>query len=147
MRKLFSALFLLLFISASAMAQRGKTEIFGKWKSIDDETGEAKSIVQIFEKDGKAYGKILEVLNPEKKNAVCEECDSDDPRKGKRVEGMEILSALEKEKDGWDDGEILDPNNGKVYSCKMWVENGKLQVRGYLGFSFIGRTQVWLPFE
>lgn len=147
MKKLLSSIFVAVLLTSTAFAQRGATDIFGKWKTIDDETGEAKSIVEIYEKGGKAYGKVIEVLNPDRKNAVCDKCASSDPRKGEKVEGMVILTGLEKDGSEYDDGQILDPNNGKVYDCKMWVESGKLQVRGFIGWSLIGRTQVWLPIE
>lgn len=135
----FSAFFL---ISSHAMSQ---DTIFGKWKTIDDETGKPKSIVEIYEKDGKAYGKVVEITDPEKQEAVCDECDKDDPRKNERILGMVVLKDMEKDDDEWDDGTILDPNNGKVYRCKMWLEEGQLQVRGYIGFSLLGRTQTWKP--
>lgn len=147
MKKVISSIFMLVFITATAFAQKGATDIFGKWKTIDDETGEAKSIVEITEKGGKAYGTVVEILNPDRKNAVCDQCSSSDKRKGQKVEGMVILTGLEKESDGWDDGQILDPNNGKVYDCKVARKGDKLEVRGYLGWSLIGRTQTWLAVE
>lgn len=141
MKKLSLATLLLALSFAGAGAQ----DIFGKWRTIDDETGEAKSIVHIYEKDGKAYGKVIGIIDPEKQDAICSKCKEDDPRKGQRILGMEIIKGMEKSDGQWDEGSILDPNNGKVYSCKIWVEDGHLQVRGYIGFSLIGRTQVWEP--
>jgi len=116
--------------------------IIGKWKSIDDETGKEKSIVEIYMKDGKAYGKIIKLFREpnEEQDPVCEECT--DYRKGKKIIGMTIITNMEKDGDEWEDGEILDPNNGKIYDCKLWVEDGNLQVRGYIAFFF--RTQTWL---
>lgn len=134
-------LFLFVFSLTSINAQ----DIVGKWKTIDDETGKEKSIVEIFIKNGKAYGKIIELLNPEKKDAVCDLCDEGDDRKDKKVLGMEIVRGLEKDGNEWEDGTILDPNNGKVYDCKIWVEGGDLQVRGYIAFFF--RTQTWKKFK
>lgn len=144
MKKLISSIFALALITSLASAQSA-TDIMGKWKTIDDETGEAKSIVEIYEKGGKAYGKVIEVLNPDRKNAVCDKCSDGDPRKGQKVEGMVILTGLEKDSDGWEDGQILDPNNGKVYSCKIARKGENLDVRGYIGWSLIGRTQTWHP--
>lgn len=131
---------MLLTIATITAAQ---DDIFGKWKSIDDETGEAKSIVEIYEQDGKAYGKIVELLNPDEDDPdpVCDNCK--DHRKNKRITGMEIITALKKDGDEWSKGEILDPENGKIYRCKLWVEEGVLKVRGYV--SFLYRTQTWLP--
>jgi uncharacterized protein (DUF2147 family) len=132
-------LFTLSIISLSINAQ----DIFGKWKTIDDNTGKARSIVEIIKKDGKAYGKILKLYREpgEDLNPICDECS--DYRKDKKVIGMTIITDMEKDGDEWEDGEILDPENGKVYDCKLWVENGKLKVRGYVAFFF--RTQTWFP--
>lgn len=117
------------------------------WITIDDETNKPKSVVKIFKKDnGKYYGKVLKVLNPSKPNPTCEECTDD--RKDQPVEGMEILRDLTLKDGQYSGGTICDPKNGKVYKCKMWVdeENDKyLQVRGYLGPFY--RTQKWLRKE
>lgn len=120
-------------------------DIFGKWKTIDDETGKPKSIVEITEKDGKAYGKILKLFREpgEDPDPICDDCT--DHRKDKKVIGMTIVTDMVKDGSEWEDGEILDPKNGKVYDCKMWVEDGNLKVRGYIAFFY--RTQTWLPVE
>lgn len=134
----------LLFSSTFILAQSGSA--VGKWKTIDDETGKEKSVVEIYKKDdGKYYGKIIKLFNPDKQDAVCDKCDEEDPRFNQKVLGMEILTEMEldEEDQEYEDGEILDPNNGKVYDCKLWVEDGKLQVRGYV--LFFHRTQEWLP--
>lgn len=133
----------LLFMAAQAF---GQSSIFGKWKTIDDETGKAKSIVEIYEKNGEAFGKVVKILDESKQDIVCSACDEDDPRKGQKILGMEILKHMEKDGDEWTNGRILDPNNGSEYKCTIWLENGKLHVRGYIGFSLIGRTQVWEPY-
>jgi uncharacterized protein (DUF2147 family) len=120
-------------------------DIFGKWKTIDDETNKPKSVVEIFEKDGKAYGRIIKLFREphEDQDPICDECT--DYRKDKKIIGMTIITDMEKDDDEWEDGEILDPDNGKVYDCKLWVEDDKLQVRGYIAFFF--RTQTWLPYK
>ena len=120
--------------------------VLGKWNTIDDETGRKKSVVEIYKEGNKLYGKIIELfrLPDEDPDPICDECDEDDPRYNKKLIGMVILEGLEWDDDEWDDGTILDPKNGKVYSCKLWLKDGKLQVRGYLGFSLIGRSQTWL---
>ena len=125
----------------------GQTSVFGKWKTIDDETGEAKSVVEIFRKGDKAFGKIVEILDKKNPSPVCDKCDDDDPRKGQKILGMEIIKDLEKDDDEWDGGTVLDPENGKVYRCKIWIENKKLIIRGYIGISLIGRSQTWLSAE
>ena len=120
--------------------------VTGKWKTIDDDSGKAKSIVEIYQSDdGSMYGKILEVYpDPgEDPDPVCTECDEDDPRHGQKMRGMVIMRSLEKDGKYFADGDILDPENGNVYRCKIWAEgDDKLMVRGYLGPFY--RTQEWL---
>lgn len=129
-----------LFISIlSANAQ----SVTGKWKTFDDETKEAKSIVEITERDGKIYGKVIEILNPAKKNIKCTNCSGAD--KDKPVLGLEILKGLSKDGKEYSDGKILDPSNGKLYKCIVSLDgNDKLKVRGYIGISAFGRTQNWV---
>ncbi|MCF8463872.1 MAG: DUF2147 domain-containing protein [Flavobacteriales bacterium] len=128
------------FLAFSSFAQR--TTPVGKWKTVDDNTGKTKSVVEIYEKGGKLYGKVLELFDPPKPNPVCEECDKEDARHMKPIVGLEIIRGLSKDGSEYANGDILDPENGKVYKCKIWVENGKLMVRGYI--SFLYRTQTWL---
>jgi len=116
----------------------------GKWKTIDDKTGKEKSIVEITETGGELTGKVLQLFNPEKgPNPLCEECTG--ARKDQPVIGMVILWGVHKDGDVWDGGSILDPKNGKTYSVKLTPTDGgtKLQVRGFIGWSLLGRTQVW----
>jgi len=131
------------FFALQGFAQR--TSPIGKWKTIDDNTGETKSVVEIEKRDGKLFGRILELFDPPEPDPVCEECDEDDARYMKPVMGMEIIRNMQKDDDDaeWEEGDILDPENGKVYRCKLWVEEGKLKVRGYIAFLY--RTQTWLP--
>ena len=120
----------------------------GLWQTIDDETKKAKSFVRITEKDGVISGAIEKIVDPAKQDSKCDECASDDPRKGKPVIGMTILSDLKKEGDNvYGGGKILDPNNGKVYNAKVTVIEGgkKLEMRGSI--LFFGRTQTWIRAE
>lgn len=116
--------------------------IVGKWKTFDDQTGDAKSIVEISEKGGKYQGKVIEILNPAKKDSKCEKCPGDD--KGKPIEGLTIIKNLTKKGEEFTGGTIIDPQSGKEYKCSIKT-NGKtkLEVRGYVGISLIGRTQTW----
>ena len=137
---------ILLFIITSTNAQ----SVIGKWKTIDDETKKAKSIVEIYEIDGQLYGKVLKLFRgpDEDQDPICDLCDEDDDRKDQKVIGMEIIRQMEWDEDEWDDGTILDPKDGKVYDCKLWIDEddpNKLSVRGYIAFFF--RTQVWLRYE
>ena len=116
--------------------------VIGKWKTIDDETGKAKSIVEIYEKSGKIYGKVAEILDLEHKNNVCANCTGSD--KNKPILGMVIIKGLTKEADEYTNGKILDPKNGKTYKCFITLESkDKLKVRGFVGISLFGRTQYW----
>ena len=139
LRLVFLIITLLLTVVTNAQS------IVGKWKTIDDETGKTKSIVEIFMKDGKAYGKIIKLFREKGQNPdpTCKECT--DHRKGKKVLGMTIITHMVKKGNEWVDGEILDPNNGKIYDCKLWVEDEKLMVRGYIAFFY--RTQTWIRAE
>lgn len=114
----------------------------GTWKTIDDKTGDAKSHLEIYEQDGKFYGKIAKLLQ-RSPDTVCKECPG--AKKGKRLVGMLIVEGLEKYKDYWKNGTILDPESGGEYACSVWFEEGKpdeLKVRGK-HWSGIYRTQTW----
>jgi uncharacterized protein (DUF2147 family) len=131
------------FLSVGSLLAADNTSIVGKWKTIDDKTGDPKSIVEIYEKNGKFYGQIKELFIKEgdNPNPTCDKCPADDPRKDQPTKGMVIIQELVKTNDGYSGGTILDPKEGKIYTCKMWVEDGKLMVRGYIAFFF--RTQTW----
>ncbi|MEQ8715319.1 MAG: DUF2147 domain-containing protein [Cyclobacteriaceae bacterium] len=137
------ALFLTLIVGLITSYSSSGQSITGKWKTIDDETGKPRSIVEVYEKEGEVFGKIIELFREpdEDPDPICEECT--DYRKDKKVIGMEIISDMKAKGEEYVDGEILDPENGKIYKCKLWVEEGNLKVRGYLYFLY--RTQTWLP--
>ncbi|MFM9836797.1 MAG: DUF2147 domain-containing protein [Cyclobacteriaceae bacterium] len=130
---------ILLFSYLSIQAQT----IVGKWKSFDDKTGELKSIVEIFEQGSKFYGKIIKTFPKPGADAdpICTKCPTDDERFNKKIIGMEIVKGLTKDDDEYEDGSILDPEVGKIYRCKIWLEKEELKVRGYLGPFY--RTQTW----
>ena len=132
MKSLFAAL---LFLAQP-------TGVEGTWVSIDDETGVEKSEIVLYIEDGKLYGRIERLLLPEDQGKLCDKCTGKD--KNKPIEGLVIVQGLTKDSESWTDGDILDPANGKSYDCtiKMDDEN-TLNVRGFLGFSFLGRTQIW----
>lgn len=118
-------------------------EILGKWKTIDDETGKAKSIVEIFKAtNGKIYGRVYKILTVGEENKKCTACKGD--LKDKPITGMIILNGLTKDGDEWSGGTIMDPNKGKTYDCFITFESkDKLKVRGYMGVALLGRTQYW----
>lgn len=141
MSKLFGALFLL--FGSSAWAQESPV---GRWKTIDDETKEAKSVVEISQgTDGKLLGKIVQLFKKpeEDQNPKCDKCK--DERKDQPILGMTFLWGMEKRSSDWGNGNILDPQNGKTYSAKIQVvdEGKRLKVRGFIGISLLGRTQYW----
>ena len=116
----------------------------GLWKTIDDKTNKPRSLVRIVEENGEYKGIVEKGLreddNPER---VCEKCDA--PRKNQKIHGMTFMWGLKKDGNEFKGGEILDPENGKIYRCKMKLVDGgkKLDVRGFIGIALIGRTQTW----
>jgi len=134
------ALLMGILFSGSVSAQR----ISGKWRTIDDDTHKQKSIVQIYIRGGKMYGKILKTwdddgVTPTNKN--CDDCKG--ALHGKPIIGMQIINGLTRHGDVWKGKKgILDPGNGKVYNVKIWLKNkDELIVRGSIGP--IGRRQQW----
>jgi uncharacterized protein (DUF2147 family) len=116
--------------------------VIGKWNTIDEVSGKALSVVEIFESNNRIYGKVVEILNPKNRNNTCKDCPGDD--NNKPVLGLIIIKGLVKDGTEYNDGKILDPKSGKLYKCYIELENpNKLKVRGYLGISLIGRTQYW----
>ncbi|AYN03395.1 DUF2147 domain-containing protein [Flavobacterium sp. 140616W15] len=116
--------------------------VIGKWKTIDDETGEAKSIVEVYEQSGKIYGKIIRILRKEHVNDVCSLCPG--ANKNKPILGMVIINGLKKDGDEYKGGTILDPTTGKTYKCNITLDGvDKLKLRGFIGISLLGRTQYW----
>ena len=142
--KFTTIFFLLVFFTGTVFSQ----SIVGLWKTIDDETSKAKSIVEIYKgSNDKYYGKITKLFREkgEDPNPMCDECPG--YKQGKPIIGMIIVTNMEKKGDKYSGGKILDPSNGKNYDCKMWIENGKLQVRGYLRWSALGRSQTWHKYK
>jgi uncharacterized protein (DUF2147 family) len=119
--------------------------IIGKWKTIDDSSGEEKSIVEIFEKGDKVFGRIVKIFPPagEDPDPVCDRCPPDDARYNTKIIGMEIIRDMVKKEDEYTDGDILDPEAGKIYRCRLWLDGNELKVRGYWGPFY--RTQTWKP--
>ena len=137
MKQLITLLFCI-----TAMTSMQSQSVIGKWKTIDDATGEAKSIVEVFSKSGKVYAKVVDILDPANKNSICKNCAGDD--KNKPILGLTIIKGLSKDGSEYNSGEILDPKNGKLYKCTLSLESkDKLKIRGYIGFSLLGRTQYW----
>ena len=116
--------------------------ILGKWKSIDEETNKDESIIEIYQENGKFYGKIIQLLDPKKRDAICLECKG--KNKNKPVKGLVIINGLKKDGNEWSGGKVLDPKNGKEYKCYITLkDNDTMKLRGYIGFSVFGRTAYW----
>ncbi len=117
--------------------------LLGTWRTVDDATQKDKSVVKIYKaKNGKIYGKIEKILDLRKgENPLCETCPGD--RQNKPLVGMLIIRDMIEKNNQLKGGKILDPENGKEYSCKIWLEGKNLKVRGYWGPFY--RTQTWLP--
>ncbi len=135
---------ILLCVAASAAASPATP--VGTWRVIVDTSGEAEAMVAITERDGLFEGKIIQVfarpgVDPD---ASCELCPG--ARRNQPVRGLTILSGLRRDGDEYTGGEILDPDSGEIYRCKMTLsaDSRKLQVRGFIGFAVFGRTQTWL---
>ena len=138
-----------LALAATTGAALAQATPVGLWKTIDDETKTEKSQVRITESGGVLTGKIEKVADPTKQDSKCELCSDD--RKDKPVLGMTILrnAKADADKARWEGGDILDPNNGKVYKLLLKPIDGgkKLEVRGFVGMALLGRTQTWLRIE
>ena len=134
---------LLIFIASILLTPVQTSKVIGEWVTIDDATGREKSVVMLYEENGQLYGTIQELLLPEDAGKRCVNCKGE--LKDQPIVGMRIINGLIPEDDSWTSGTILDPANGKDYDCTLRLEDDNtLLVRGYIGFSFIGRTQKWV---
>ena len=122
----------LMMLCMSCLA-RAEEDVVGYWNTIDDETNTAKSIVQIYKYQGKVYGRVVELF--QNKQAVAKLPGNP------LIKGLDVIWDMEKKKDKYTNGEILDPKKGKVYDCDLWREGDKLIVRGKI--AFLGRNQTW----
>lgn len=136
-------IFVVCFVAMISQVSFAFDLVEGTWKTIDEETGAAKSIVKVWIDNDELKGKIVELIDPDEPNPLCGKCEG--AKKDQAIIGMEFIGGLQKNGKGWDDGYILDPATGKVYSAKITAneDGSKLNVRGYIGFAFAGRTQIW----
>ena len=140
--------FLVLFFFGFTVvrAQQPVTSPVGLWKNIDDVTGKSLALVRISDSNGVLSGKIekLFLMPGENQNPTCTKCEGGN--KDQPVLGLVILVGLKKEGEEYRGGTILDPDNGQQYKSRLLLEDGgrKLNVRGYVGISWIGRSQIWL---
>lgn len=137
--KLFPTLLFLLFSTLSSTLVIAQSPT-GTWVTVSEE-GKEESHISLYMENGKMYGRIIKILNPDRVNAKCDQCEGE--KKGKPILNMVVIEGLEKDGSKWE-GDIVDPKNGKEYSCYIEMEgNDRLKVRGYLGVSLLGRTQYW----
>ena len=143
MKKLISIVFL---CATTLLVNAQVDKLLGNWTSVDDATGEEEGVVNIFKaSDGLYYGKLVKLLAPEMKGAVCDKCEGDDHNKP--LEGLTLMRGLKADGDVLSGGTIIDPKNGKVYNVKVSFDakKNKLKLRGSLDKSgLIGRTQYWM---
>lgn len=143
---LVRGLFISAFVLSASMAQAQMSPV-GLWKTIDDKDGSPKAEVRITEKDGIVTGKIEKVYRADfKPTDICGKCPDD--RKDKLILGLDIMRDLKKAEgqNVWEGGTIIDSESGTIYKAKVTPVDGgaKLEMRGFVGFSFLGRTQTWV---
>ncbi|HZQ71505.1 MAG TPA: DUF2147 domain-containing protein [Burkholderiales bacterium] len=135
---------LLLALAGAAAAQEAPTPV-GLWKTYSDRTGQADGLVRITQANGELEGRVERVFSPPapSANPLCEDCSG--ALRNQPILGMRILYGMRADGEEWTGGEILDPDDGRVYRCTLRLAQGgrKLEVRGYIGVPLFGRTQVW----
>lgn len=138
------ALVLVFLFLGGLLCRAGAQTAAGEWRTFDDKTGQAKGEVRIFEQNGHWFGEVARVYDSKDAQSRCDACKDD--RKGKPVLGLTILRNMTLADGEYSGGEILDPDTGKVYRCKFRLVDGgeKLEIRGFLGISLLGRTQTWV---
>ena len=141
MRKI-SILFFIIMATLGTQAQI--SQILGDWKTVDDKTGEKRSIVTIYKgSDGLYYGKVSKLLMYQELHPKCEACQGED--KNAPVEGLVIIRGMKAEDGQLVGGKVLDPESGKFYYGKIYLKNGNLVLRGSLDKrGFLGRNQTWV---
>jgi uncharacterized protein (DUF2147 family) len=134
-------------LAQTAVKNQTQSSPVGRWTTIDDVTGKAKSVVAIHEDSGKLYGTIEILLNPPVPNPTCNLCSGD--KKNRPLVGLQILWGFQRDGNQWSGGEVLDPETGKIYKATLALENaGKgLRLHGYIGIPLFGRTEHWIRAE
>lgn len=142
------ALLATVMLSTFAMkAQSSYDTPVGRWRTFSDVTGKESGAVEIVENNGELLGRLIASTKPNFETRVCEKCPGE--RHNQPMKGLLITSGARRKGDEWSGGEILDPDIGKIYRVKFRLADGgkKLLVRGYVGFSLLGRTQTWVRME
>ena len=117
----------------------------GLWEQVDDNSGKPESWFKIEERNGVYEGTLVKIFfKPgEDPNWVCDQCQGAD--KGRPVQGLTLIRGMQRNGYSYENGTIMDPRDGSIYRAlmKLSPDGQKLEVRGYLGISLFGRTQVW----
>jgi uncharacterized protein (DUF2147 family) len=131
--------------AASLPARAAEPSAIGLWEQVDEKSGQPESWFRIAEKSGVFEGTIVKMfLKPgEDPNWACDKCEGDE--RGKPVLGLALIKGMQRNGLEYENGSIMDPRDGKVYRAKMTIspDGQKLDVRGYLAFKWLGRTQTW----
>jgi len=137
------AWFVMLSIGLAARGAGAADTMVGQWKTVDEKSGAVESVVELYDQGGKLFGKVVSLTKPtdeQGKPKICSKCTG--AEKDQSIVGLIIVKDLARGGDSWKGGTILDPDDGKIYKAELWVEDGKLKVRGYLGP--FHRTQTWV---
>jgi len=142
-RSVLSFAGIICILATLAFSANPELSPIGRWRTIDDKTGKPRSIVSIYEEQGKIFGRVEASLNPETAGRRCDKCT--DERKDQPIVGMVIIRGLQQKGKDYVGGDILDPDTGTIYHCKLRVveQGARLSVRGYVGVSMFGRSQSW----
>jgi uncharacterized protein (DUF2147 family) len=134
----------LMVLIAPAIGWADEASPAGLWRTFDDKTGRERGLVRIWEQDGILYGSVAGTIDPAEAKRTCDKCRDD--RHDKPILGLNIIRGMKRDGDRWAGGQILDPETGKTYRCSMRLQEAgsKLVVRGYLGISLLGRSQIWV---
>lgn len=139
---------IVLFTLSMQLSFAANDSLVGLWKSFDDKTNKPRSLIRINVNNGE-YTAVIEkgLLPTDTGEAICDKCT--DERKDQPIIGMTIVKGLKENGNKYDGGYILDPENGKVYKCKMTLNEAgdEIEVRGFIGISLLGRSQMWTRVE
>jgi uncharacterized protein (DUF2147 family) len=128
-----------------AAAPATEPSAVGLWEQVDEKTGQPESWFKIVERNGVYMGNIVKIFfKPgEDENWSCDKCEGDE--RGKPVLGLALIKGMQRQGLSYEHGTIMDPRDGAVYRAlmKLSPDGQKLEVRGYLGISLFGRSQVW----
>jgi uncharacterized protein (DUF2147 family) len=130
-------------LHAAAIPTADWTSPVGRWRTVDDKTGKARAIVQIYEQQNEFFGRIESTLTATPDTRVCLSCSDD--RKNQPIIGLIVIRHVKYEDGEYRGGTILDPDTGAIYRCKLKLEDGgaRLVVRGFIGIALFGRSQTW----